>query len=91
MKKVLCFVLVLAMVISSVPVFAADQKVVTVNNMQDMISAIKSNTLSLNALKSCIESYIALLFNVCKDINYSYYLYKPLISILVISASIASR
>lgn len=44
MKKVLCFVLVLAMVISSVPAFAADQKVVTVNNMQDMISAIKSNT-----------------------------------------------
>ena len=44
MKKVLCFALVLAMLISSVPAFAADQKVVTVNNMQDMISAIASNT-----------------------------------------------
>lgn len=44
MKKVLCFALALAMLISSVPAFAADQKVVTVNNMQDMVSAIASNT-----------------------------------------------
>ncbi|MBQ2897180.1 MAG: hypothetical protein IJE46_02520 [Clostridia bacterium] len=44
MKKVLCFALALAMLISSVPAFAAEQKVVTVNNMQDMVSAIASNT-----------------------------------------------
>ena len=44
MKKLLCIVLALTMLISSVPAFAAEQKVVTVNNMQDMVSAIASNT-----------------------------------------------
>lgn len=44
MKKLLCVALTLVMLISSVSAFAATQKVVTVNNMQDMVSAIASNT-----------------------------------------------
>ena len=44
MKKILCLALALVMLISGTTVFAAEQKVVTVNNMNDMVAAIKSNT-----------------------------------------------